>query len=103
MSVLGLYADTSNCLDFVKDTTTSFLCALFMMYLGALYPVGGAMSVSTYRRYYARTHSGWYLSIFRRLCRDLRSRVPRGLQVTQTGIASVSSYGMGIVKQLRIA
>jgi len=60
------------------------------MCLGHLYPAGGAMSVATCRRYYARIRNGWYLSICSRLRRDLHSRVPRGLEAIQTQIASAT-------------
>ena len=68
---------------------TAFLYALFMMCLDVLYPVGGAMSVATCRRVYARIRDGWYLSVCSRLHRDLHSRFPRGLEATQTQIVSV--------------
>jgi hypothetical protein len=68
---------------------TAFLYALFMMCLDFLYPVGGAMSVATCRRYYARIRNGWYLPICSRLYRGLHSRFPRGLEATQTQIVSV--------------
>lgn len=75
---------------------TAFLYALFMMCLDLLYPVGGAMSVATCRRVYARIRNGWYLSICSPFHRDLHSRFPRGLEAKQTQIVSVDELELPV-------